>query len=84
MFVGVELGPWSARWQRSFQDDDKIRRIEGKNVIALSAFMLSSLPTVLSRKALVKEMWESGAEMMVGSKTVNGLMFHLLTCLVRS
>ena len=40
-------------------------RIQGKVTIALSAFMLSALPTDQARKVLVKEMWESGSEMIV-------------------
>lgn len=52
-------------WQRSFHDDDKIPRALGHDTIALSAFNLSSLPTSLARKTLVKEMWESGAHAMV-------------------
>ncbi|KAJ3487116.1 hypothetical protein NLI96_g3758 [Meripilus lineatus] len=65
LMKGIDLGAMNATWQKSFQEINKIRRTEGKNVIALSAFMLSSLPTPLSRKALVKEIWESGAEMMI-------------------
>jgi len=37
----------------------------GSDTLALSAFMLSALPTAQARKVLVKEMWESGAEIMV-------------------
>ena len=33
--------------------------------MALSAFYLSTLPTPLARKAIVKEMWQSGAEVIV-------------------
>lgn len=39
--------------------------VEGNGVMALSAFMLSSLPTPLARKALVTEMWDSGADTIV-------------------
>ncbi|KAF9270814.1 Rsm22-domain-containing protein [Marasmius fiardii PR-910] len=52
-------------WQRSFQEDDKISRSLGYDTLALSAFYLSSLPTHLARKALVKQMWESGAHTLV-------------------
>ncbi|KAH9949373.1 mitochondrial small ribosomal subunit Rsm22-domain-containing protein [Amylocystis lapponica] len=61
----VKLGGLSISWQKSFQETDRIQRTEGGDVLALSAFMLSSLPTPLARKALVKEMWESGAGTMV-------------------
>lgn len=52
-------------WQKSFKTEDKITREEGWNTVALSAFMLSTLPTSLAKKALAKEMWESGAHTMV-------------------
>lgn len=63
--VDVNLGSLSVSWQRSFKDEDKIRRSDGHDAIALSAFMLTSLSTPLARKALVKEMWESGAHVIV-------------------
>jgi hypothetical protein len=66
----VNRGRLSLRWQRSFHDDDKIKRTEGHDVLALSAFTLSSLPTPLARKSIVKEMWESGANVMVGTYCV--------------
>jgi len=52
-------------WQKSFQADDRISRSQAQDVMALSAFSLSSIPTPSSRRALVKEMWESGAHTMV-------------------
>lgn len=42
-----------------------MNRTQGSDTLALSAFMLSALPTAQARKILVKEMWESGAEVMV-------------------
>ncbi|KAF8831907.1 hypothetical protein HHX47_DHR1001279 [Lentinula edodes] len=48
-------------WQRAFHDDNKMARSLGEDTIALSAFNLTSLPTNIARKSLVKEMWESGA-----------------------
>ncbi|GBE77480.1 Rsm22-cox11 tandem protein 2, mitochondrial [Sparassis crispa] len=61
----VDMGGLSVSWQKSFHEDDKIHRAEGGDVLALSAFMLSSIPTTLARKALVKEMWDSGAGMII-------------------
>lgn len=52
-------------WQKSFQEDDRIHRSQARDVLALSGFSLSSLPTASLRKALVKEMWESGAHTIV-------------------
>jgi hypothetical protein len=63
--LGVDLGRLSTSWQRSFREEDKIKRTEGADVLALSAFGLSGLPTPLARKQLVKEMWESGADVIV-------------------
>jgi ribosomal protein RSM22 (predicted rRNA methylase) len=61
----VKLGRASLTWQKTFQDNDKIRRTDGRDVLALSAFSLSSLPTALARKTLVKEIWSSGAHTIV-------------------
>ncbi|KAI0756542.1 mitochondrial small ribosomal subunit Rsm22-domain-containing protein [Daedaleopsis nitida] len=61
----VEMGGLSVAWQKSFHEDDVIARPDGSNVMALSAFLLSSLPTHVDRKLLVKEMWNSGAEVIV-------------------
>lgn len=61
----VELGGLNISWQKSFRDDNVIERSEGKNALALSAFLLSSTPTTHARRALVKQMWESGADVMV-------------------
>ena len=61
----VDMGSLSVSWQKSLKDEDRIRRSDGQDTMALSAFMLTSLPTPLARKALVKEMWESGAHVMV-------------------
>jgi len=58
-FVGVS-------WQRGFHENDKIRRTEASDTLGITAFTLSSLPNAVARKALVKEMWESGANVMVG------------------
>ncbi|GLB35731.1 putative mitochondrial small ribosomal subunit Rsm22 [Lyophyllum shimeji] len=65
LFKGIDTGNLSMLWQKSFKADDQIPRSEGHDAIALSAFMLTSLPTPQMRKALVKEMWESGAHVMV-------------------
>lgn len=61
----TDLGALSATWQRSFREDDIIKRTEGHDTLALSAFMLSTLQTPLARKKFVKELWESGAHTIV-------------------
>ncbi|KAF8079067.1 mitochondrial small ribosomal subunit Rsm22-domain-containing protein [Lyophyllum atratum] len=65
LFKDVDTGGLSMSWQKSFKEDDQIRRSEGHDAVALSAFMLTSLATPQMRKALVKEMWTSGAHVMV-------------------
>ncbi|KAG2756344.1 Rsm22-domain-containing protein [Suillus brevipes Sb2] len=61
----TDFGTLSATWQRSFREDDIIKRTEGHDTLALSAFMLSTLQTPLARKKFVKELWESGAYTIV-------------------
>lgn len=63
--TGAALGNVNVTWQKAFHEENKHSREEGRGVLALSAFVLSSLPTPAARKQMVKQMWESGAEMMV-------------------
>ncbi|KAJ7292885.1 Rsm22-domain-containing protein [Mycena rebaudengoi] len=62
---GIDPGPLRVSWHKSFREDDVIPRSEGHHTVALSAFMLTSLPTHVARKALIKEMWSSGAHVLV-------------------
>ncbi|KAH9897940.1 mitochondrial small ribosomal subunit Rsm22-domain-containing protein [Cubamyces lactineus] len=61
----VDMGSLSVSWQKSFHEDNITERSEGANVLAMSAFLLSSLPSAIERKTLVQEMWDSGAEVMI-------------------
>ncbi|KAJ7922850.1 mitochondrial small ribosomal subunit Rsm22-domain-containing protein [Mycena leptocephala] len=61
----IDPGPLRVSWHKSFREDDKIPRSEGHYTVALSAFMLTSLTTHVARKALIKEMWSSGAHVLV-------------------
>ncbi|OSD06141.1 Rsm22-domain-containing protein [Trametes coccinea BRFM310] len=61
----VEMGGLDVAWQKSFHEDNIVDRTDGAKVLAMSAFLLSSLPSPIERKALVKEMWDSGAEVMI-------------------
>ncbi|KAI6047994.1 mitochondrial small ribosomal subunit Rsm22-domain-containing protein [Pisolithus marmoratus] len=69
--IGKELlhrtgsGSLSVTWQKALHESDRIDRADGQNTVALSAFMLSSFPSQLSKKQMVKEMWESGAHTIV-------------------
>ncbi|TFK26729.1 3-methyl-2-oxobutanoate hydroxymethyltransferase [Coprinopsis marcescibilis] len=55
----------SVKFHKTFSQDERGEAEQANKTIALSAFVLSTLPTTLARKALVKEMWESGADTLV-------------------
>ncbi|OSX67019.1 hypothetical protein POSPLADRAFT_1164299 [Postia placenta MAD-698-R-SB12] len=61
----VELGDMNISWRKSFQDSDRIDPSQGGATLALSAFMLSSLSHDHARKNLLREIWESGAGVIV-------------------
>ncbi|KAJ7103114.1 mitochondrial small ribosomal subunit Rsm22-domain-containing protein [Mycena belliarum] len=61
----IDTGPLRVSWHKSFREEDGIPRSEGHHTVALSAFMLTSLATYVARKALVKEMWSSGAHVLI-------------------
>lgn len=65
------------QWQKSFKTDDRVPRSEGQKTLALSAFMLTSQPTPLARKAMVMEMWESGAHTIVCSCLILTAFFFI-------
>lgn len=71
----VDMGATQVRWRRGFSESDQTVRSVGSDVLALSAFHLSSLPTPLARKDLIKQIWSSGANVIV-SQTI------LLSCFV--
>jgi len=53
------------RWQKSFREDDKLLRKEAEKTVALSAFTLTTLPSPIAQRALVEEMWASGAHTLI-------------------
>ncbi|KAI9570198.1 Rsm22-domain-containing protein [Boletus coccyginus] len=61
----TELGALSATWRKTFPDECRVEPAKGHSTIALSAFMLSAQPSPLSRKNMVKEMWDSGAQTII-------------------
>lgn len=67
------MGSLDITWQKAFHEDNVLTGAEGSKTLAMSAFLLSSIPTPVERKALVKEMWESGAEVMVCVATRLGI-----------
>jgi hypothetical protein len=52
-------------WRDLDEYDLSVLRPDLSETLAVSAFVLSQLPTPASRKQLVKEMWKSGAECLV-------------------
>lgn len=61
----VELNGMKISWQKTFRQENSVDRLEGRNTLALSAFLLSTLHTPHMKKALVKQMWDSGADVIV-------------------
>ncbi|KAF9245720.1 hypothetical protein BU15DRAFT_85441 [Melanogaster broomeanus] len=65
LLQGTKLGGLSATWQKSFHEDDSRDPAEGYSTLALSAFMLSALPTPFAKRKMVQEMWDSGAHTII-------------------
>ncbi|CAL1694264.1 unnamed protein product [Somion occarium] len=61
----INTGDTNVTWKRSFQGSEPIVRSENGEILALSAFLLSTLPSPVARKTLLKEIWESGADIIV-------------------
>lgn len=69
MSAEMELGETKITWQKTFREENMHNRSEGQNTLALSAFLLSTLPAPHLKKALVKQMWDSGADVIVSSQS---------------
>ncbi|KAG6380818.1 mitochondrial small ribosomal subunit Rsm22-domain-containing protein [Boletus reticuloceps] len=65
LLQNTELDALSATWRKSFHDEYRVDPAKGHSTIALSAFMLSAQPSPLSRKYMVKEIWDSGAQTII-------------------
>ncbi|KAI0274926.1 mitochondrial small ribosomal subunit Rsm22-domain-containing protein [Gloeopeniophorella convolvens] len=65
LIEGVPHDSLDISWQRKFRADDWLQLHNGGGTIAISAFLLSTLQGSIQRKAVLKEMWESGAETIV-------------------
>ncbi|KAI5124137.1 hypothetical protein M0805_000948 [Coniferiporia weirii] len=61
----VDIGNVEVKWAKGFSETEQVQRSEGGDTLALSAFHLSSLPTHIARKEMVKQMWNSGANVIV-------------------
>lgn len=65
LLQNIEMGDLKVSWRKSLHEEDTVERARGGDFVALSAFQLSSLPNPLAKKELVKEMWESGASVII-------------------
>lgn len=65
LLEGTEVGTSEISWRRSLPAKELDIAPRSRDILALSAFTLSSLPTPLARKAVVQEMWESDADVMI-------------------
>lgn len=63
----TDVGDLKTEWKKSFKEIDILLKDDGPTTLALSAFMLSSLPNTVAQKTMVDEMWRSGAHTMVSN-----------------
>ncbi|KAI0081133.1 Rsm22-domain-containing protein [Panus rudis PR-1116 ss-1] len=61
----INLGNLDIAWRRAFPGSAAIQRSADGEVLALSAFMLSTLSSPIARRSLLKEIWESGADTII-------------------
>lgn len=61
---GVKLGSRELRWGRGLPSSE-FKEDPDANAVAMSAFHLSSLPDIAARKEILKQMWHSGADVVV-------------------
>ncbi|KAH9178851.1 Rsm22-domain-containing protein [Lactarius sanguifluus] len=66
-------------WQRKFQPDNIPQVYDGSSTVAISAFFLSTLQKPFQRKALIEEIWGSGAETIVLLDHSNQTGFPMLS-----
>ncbi|XP_006454221.1 hypothetical protein AGABI2DRAFT_182202 [Agaricus bisporus var. bisporus H97] len=62
---GIQPEHLSINWQKGWSSEENMNPLHAGNSVALSAFLLTTLPDNLSRKNLVQEIWESGANTIV-------------------
>jgi hypothetical protein len=72
--IDISAESLDVRWQKSFKEEDKLLQEAAEKTIALSAFMLTTLPNSMAQRALVEEMWASGAHtiILIDHDTVEG------------
>ena len=63
--VDTSINGLNVRWQKSFKEENLLMQHERPRTIALSAFMLTSLPSPFAQKEMVQEMWDSGAHTII-------------------
>lgn len=75
--IDINTGDTNVTWKRSFQGSEPIVRSENGEILALSAFLLSTLPSPVARKTLLKEIWESGADIIVSARSMPSISFPI-------
>lgn len=61
----MELPEDRAVWHKAFHEEDALPRSKRNSAMALSAFALAAQPSPIARRRIVKQMWDSGAELLV-------------------
>lgn len=74
-FLDVQPGHLSVSWQKGWRSEDGVEPLHGRDCVALSAFLLTTLPDTLARRGLVQEIWDSGANTIVCTNHMSMLFF---------
>ena len=76
LHLDIDLGSRTVNWGARRDQSKQWEHNNKSHTLALSAFYLSSLKTIASKKELVKEMWDSGAEVIVSSTPFVKEIYH--------
>jgi len=76
-FLGASANGLNVRWKKAFKEEDKILQDDASKTIALSSFMLTTLPTSMAQKTMIQEMWDSGAHTIVRESAP---LYHYDSC----
>ena len=74
--LDIDLGSRTVNWGNRHDQSKQWEHNDKSHTLALSAFYLSSLKTIASKKELVKEMWDSGAEVIVSPTPFVKEIYH--------
>ncbi|KAL5535734.1 RSM22 [Sanghuangporus sanghuang] len=65
LIEGSDTAHTTVRWRKGYPEAEQAERTEDGDILALSAFYLSSLQNSVAKKDLIKQMWSSGANVIV-------------------